>query len=117
MTSHAVSSVAGGGPELVGRFTYDVFSGTWWWSDEMFQIYAFAPRSVAPTTELILSHVHPDDLVRTQHLLDAAVSHGRPFSSHHRIVDARRVTGRSCSPVIPRRGTTAPPCCRGTSST
>ena len=63
MTSRAVSSVAGGGPELVGRFTYDVGSGTWWPSDEMFQIYAFAPRSVAPTTELILSHVHPDDLV------------------------------------------------------
>ena len=60
MSSRAVSRV-GGGPEPVGRFSFDVGSDRWWWSDELFDIYGFAPGSVVPTTELVLSHVHPDD--------------------------------------------------------
>lgn len=91
MTSRAVSPVGGGG-ELVGRFRYDVGSGSWWWSEELFRIHGFAPGTVVPTTELLLSHVHPDDLLVTRRLLDEAFSQGQSFSSHYRVVDARRQT-------------------------
>jgi hypothetical protein len=92
MRSRAVPRMSGGGPEVVGRFTYDLGTGTWWWSEEMFHIHGLAPGAVVPTSDLILTHVHPDDQDRVRRLLDEAVSGGRPFSSYHRIVDAHRNT-------------------------
>jgi hypothetical protein len=45
------------------------------------------PGVIEPTTELVLSHKHPDDLARVKGLLQQSVA---PFSSRHRI---RTTTG------------------------
>jgi hypothetical protein len=52
-------------------------------------MHGFAPGEVVPTTELVLSHKHPEDRERVDHVLRNAAATGQPFSSVHRIVDAQ----------------------------
>ncbi|MEK8225956.1 PAS and ANTAR domain-containing protein [Oerskovia sp. M15] len=82
------SILLAGGPQPVARYTLDVRSGTWWWSDELFVMHGFAPGEVVPTTELMLAHKHPDDLSRVKGVLAEVTRRGTPFSCTHRIIDA-----------------------------
>lgn len=72
-----------------GGFRLELGTQRWWWSDEVYAIHGFAPHEVVPTTELLLAHKHPEDRDRVVATLDAASRTGAPFSSVHRIVDAR----------------------------
>ncbi|GIG35017.1 PAS and ANTAR domain-containing protein [Cellulomonas pakistanensis] len=72
-----------------GAYRLDLTTQQWWWSDEVYAIHGFAPHEVVPTTELLLAHKHPEDRGRSVAALDEASRTGAPFSSVHRIVDAR----------------------------
>ncbi|MEK8228682.1 PAS and ANTAR domain-containing protein [Oerskovia sp. M15] len=61
----------------------------WWWSDETYHLHGFEPHDVVPTTELVLAHKHPEDREAFRTLLNAARVTGDPFTSTHRIMDAR----------------------------
>ena len=74
---------------VVGRYRYELATQRWWWSEETFQIHGFEPGEVVPTTTLVLAHKHPDDRARASHVLEDAALTGEPFSSMHRIMDAR----------------------------
>ncbi len=50
-------------------------------------MYGYEPGSVVPTTELVLSHKHPDDRDDVQEILDRARYSGGSFSSRHRFFD------------------------------
>ncbi|WP_407812667.1 PAS domain-containing protein, partial [Staphylococcus aureus] len=50
-----------GAPHRVGGFLYHRNGDRWEWSDEVARIHGYEPDQVAPTTELMLSHKHPDD--------------------------------------------------------
>ena len=50
-------------------------------------MYGYEPGSVVPTTELVLSHKHPDDRDDVEDLLDRARYSGGSFSSRHRLCD------------------------------
>ena len=80
-------ALLGGEPQRVGRFEYRYDSGTWTWSDTVARMHGYEPGEVEPTTELVLSHKHPDDLARVKGLLQQSQA---PFSSRHRI---RTTTG------------------------
>jgi len=86
----AVTALTGTTTEVVGRFSYDVPTQTWWWSTSLYTVYGFAPGEIVPTAGLMLAHHHPDDRAGTVQLITAAVTGGKPFSSRHRILDARR---------------------------
>jgi len=50
---------ASGGPAVParsGRFSLEVATGAWWWSDETYRIHGFEPGEVVPTTRLVLAH-------------------------------------------------------------
>ena len=71
----------------VGSFRF-WFSGEHWeWSDEVARMHGYQPGDVVPTTKLMLSHKHPDDLEHVRDLLDHARRSGESFSSRHRFVD------------------------------
>ncbi|MDV6278808.1 PAS and ANTAR domain-containing protein, partial [Rhodococcus erythropolis] len=55
-------------------------------------MHGYLPGEVIPTTELLLSHKHPDDRLYVSQTLNAIRSSGGPFSSRHRIVDTNGVT-------------------------
>ena len=75
-------ALLGGAPQRVGRFEYHYDSDTWTWSDTVAIIHGYEPGQVQPTTELVLSHKHPEDLAQVKGLLKQSAA---PFSSRHRI--------------------------------
>ena len=87
-------ALLGGAPQRVGRFEYRYDTGVWTWSDTVARIHGYQPGEVEPTTELVLSHKHPDDLTRVKGLLHQSAA---PFSSRHRI---RTTTGEIRKVVV-----------------
>jgi hypothetical protein len=71
----------------VGGFRFWFVGQRWEWSDEVARMHGYEPGSVTPTTELLLSHKHPDDRQPVQDLLDHLLHHGGSFSSRHRFID------------------------------
>lgn len=86
------AALAAGAKPPVGRYRLDLTTGRWVWSDEVYIMHGFQPGEIVPTTELMLSHKHPEDRARVDGVLRTAAETGEPFSSVHRIYDAR---GRS----------------------
>ncbi|WP_083906252.1 PAS and ANTAR domain-containing protein [Mycobacterium sp. JS623] len=77
----------GSAASRVGSFSFWFADQRWEWSDEVFRMHGYEPGSVEPTTELVLSHKHPDDRQAVQDLLDHLLHTGGSFSSRHRFYD------------------------------
>ncbi|KAA0102516.1 ANTAR domain-containing protein [Mycolicibacterium sp. P1-18] len=75
----------GGPPQRTGRYEYRYDTDAWMWSDTVARMHGYEPGEVVPTTDLVLSHKHPDDLVEVRALLSQSSA---PFSSRHRIITA-----------------------------
>ena len=71
----------------VGAFRFWFVGQRWEWSDEVARMHGYEPGTVEPTTELLLSHKHPDDRGHVQDLLDRALLSKSSFSSRHRFID------------------------------
>jgi hypothetical protein len=52
-------------------------------------MHGYEPGSVSPTTDLVLSHKHPDDRGHVAATIDQIVHTHQAFSTRHRIVDTR----------------------------
>jgi PAS domain S-box-containing protein len=65
-------------------------------------MHGYEPDEVQPTTELVLSHKHPDDLAHVKALLKQSSA---PFSSRHRI---RTATGETRKVVVVGAAVTDP---------
>jgi PAS domain S-box-containing protein len=70
-----------------GWFRFHFDDDRWEWSPEVEVLHGYQPGTVAPTTELVLSHKHPDDLEHIARLLAEIRHDHRSFSSRHRIID------------------------------
>jgi PAS domain S-box-containing protein len=75
------------GFERVGSFRYLKTVDRWEWSAAVARMHGYGPGTVVPTTELLLSHEHPDDKSAVSEVIDQVLRHGAAFSSRHRIVD------------------------------
>jgi hypothetical protein len=75
-------------PGSTGAYSFARASATWTWSEQVFAIFGFTPGDVVPTTDLVLSHQHPEDRADVERLLSDVAETGRPYSCWHRIVDA-----------------------------
>lgn len=71
----------------IGAFRFWFVGQRWEWSDEVATMHGYEPGEVEPTTELLLSHKHPDDRAHVQELLDYALRSEESFSSRHRFID------------------------------
>ncbi|MEV0688554.1 PAS and ANTAR domain-containing protein [Nocardia sp. NPDC050378] len=74
-------------PVGAGRFSFWFDTGRWEWSPEVYRMHGYAPGEVEPTTELLLSHKHPDDRDVVAGLITRTITEGHPFSSRHRFLD------------------------------
>lgn len=50
-----------GAPQRIGWFRFYFDDGRWEWSPQVEKMHGYGPGSVTPTTEMVLSHKHPDD--------------------------------------------------------
>ncbi|GCE39469.1 ANTAR domain-containing protein [Rhodococcus sp. USK10] len=74
-------------PPQGGSFRFYLDGERWQWSDPVARMHGYQPGEVTPTTELLLSHKHPDDQPQVAALFDKMIHAGEPFSSKHRIID------------------------------
>ena len=73
---------------VVGRYSYRPDTDEWQWSDAMYRIHGFEPGEVVPTTELVMRHIHPEDVPAAWESREQVVEKQEPFSFLHRIVTA-----------------------------
>lgn len=71
----------------IGWFRYFFDDDRWEWSPEVAQIHGYQPGTVEPTTELVMSHKHPDDYRQVADTLDLIRQTRKAFRSRHRIRD------------------------------
>lgn len=76
-----------GRAEQVGWFRFYFDDERWEWSPEVQRMHGYEPGSVSPSTELVLSHKHPDDYQAVATTLDDVRRHHQAFSTRHRIID------------------------------
>jgi hypothetical protein len=67
------------------RFYFD--EQRWQWSEQVARLHGYEPGTVVPTTELVLSHKHPDDRDKVAATIEAIMSTRGALSSRHRIID------------------------------
>ncbi|MDT5094354.1 MAG: hypothetical protein QOH60_3717 [Mycobacterium sp.] len=81
-------ALAAGGPQRVGWFRFYFDDDRWEWSPQVEKMHGYPPGSVTPTTEMVLSHKHPDDYRQIADTLHLIRQTRQAFSSRHRIIDA-----------------------------
>lgn len=67
------------------RFYFD--NDRWTWSPQVEHMHGYKPKTTAPSTLLVLSHVHLDDYHRVAEALQDARRNHHPFSVRYRILD------------------------------
>ncbi|ANI42679.1 PAS and ANTAR domain-containing protein [Mycolicibacterium vaccae] len=80
-------ALAGGAPQRVGWFRFYFADERWEWSEQVQLLHGYEPGTVTPTTELVLSHKHPEDRQQVAATLDEMRRTHRTFSTRHRIID------------------------------
>ncbi len=80
-------ALAGGEPQRIGWFRFYFEGERWEWSSQVEAMHGYAPGTANPTTELVLSHKHPDDIGRVAATLDDIRQNAAAFSTRHRIID------------------------------
>lgn len=82
-------ALAGGDPQRVGWFKLFFADEHWEWSPQVERMHGYEPGTVQPTTDLVLSHKHPDDYGQVAATLDEIRRTSGAFSTRHRIIDTR----------------------------
>ena len=80
-------ALAGGAPQRAGWFRFHFADQRWEWSEQVQRMHGYEPGGVTPTTELVLSHKHPDDRGQVAATIDQILNTHQPFSTRHRIID------------------------------
>jgi PAS domain S-box-containing protein len=69
----------------VGSWRYDLFRGSWLWSDELYRILGLMPGQLPPSRELLLQNIPSVQRATLSAALDALLSEGRELLLEHRI--------------------------------
>ncbi|BBX65826.1 transcription antitermination regulator [Mycobacterium saskatchewanense] len=87
-TADVERALAGGAGQPAGWFRFYFADQHWEWSEQVQRMHGYTPGSVTPTTELVLSHKHPDDRGHVATTIDQIQNTRAAFSTRHRIIDA-----------------------------
>src|SRR4051794_1523074 len=82
-------ALAGGDPQRVGWFRFYFDDERWEWSPQVERMHGYEPGTARPTTDLVLSHKHPDDYGQVAATLREIRRTAGVFSTRHRTVDTR----------------------------
>ncbi|MEV6279641.1 PAS and ANTAR domain-containing protein [Nocardia sp. NPDC051832] len=87
----AYHHLAGAGGPGFGSFRFWFATQRWEWSPEVYLMYGYTPGEVEPSTELLLSHKHPEDRPLVAEQITRSLTENKPFSSRHRFLDTAGV--------------------------
>jgi hypothetical protein len=82
-------ALAGGSAARTGSFRFWFETDTWEWSAEVQRLHGYTPGTITPTTDLVLSHKHPDDRHQVAATIDEIRRDHGSFSTRHRIIDTQ----------------------------
>ncbi len=88
-TANVEQALAGGAAQPAGWFRFYFTDQRWEWSEQVQRMHGYEPGSVTPTTDLVLSHKHPDDRRQVAATIDQIAHTRQAFSTRHRIIDTR----------------------------
>jgi two-component system cell cycle sensor histidine kinase/response regulator CckA len=92
----------------VGSWEWTIADGGKWWSDEMYRIFGYEPKSFTPTLESFRRLVHPDDVDALFGGITKIFDDRQSQEFEHRIIrpdgQVRILRGR-CDAVIDAQGT------------
>ncbi len=74
----------------MGCWSFDIAANQVVWSDELYRVFGYEPRSFTPSYEMYVSHIHPDDRARVVASFAEARERGGPFTYSYRL---RRADG------------------------
>lgn len=80
---------------LKGAFRITLADGALWWSPGMFTLHGYRSGRglrIAPTTRLMVRHVHPADQRATGDAWAHLIADGHLIALHYRVVGADRIT-------------------------
>jgi fructose-specific component phosphotransferase system IIB-like protein len=86
-TEAVEQALAGGTPQRAGWFRFYFEDQRWEWSEQVQRMHGYQPGTVTPTTDIVLSHKHPDDRGQVAATINDMVNQRQAFSTRHRIVD------------------------------
>ncbi|WP_227983459.1 PAS and ANTAR domain-containing protein [Nocardia spumae] len=72
----------------VGWFRFWFADQRWEWSEEVARMYGYSAADTEPSTDLLLSHKHPDDRDGMAASIATALETGEPICGQHRILDS-----------------------------
>ena len=78
---------AGGEAQRVGWFRFYFAVERWEWSPQVERMHGYEPGTANPTTEVVLSHKHPEDYGQVAATLLEMRRTSGAFSTRHRIID------------------------------
>jgi PAS domain S-box-containing protein len=70
----------------LGSWESNLKTGAETWSDEVYRIFGYAPRTFAPTTEHFMERIHPDDAARVRQRLEEVIERETRFDLEFRTV-------------------------------
>ena len=73
-TADVEQALAGGTAQPAGWFRFYFADQRWEWSEQVQRMHGYEPGSVTPTTDLVLSHKHPDDRGQVAATIDQIVN-------------------------------------------
>ena len=91
----------------IGSWEWTVADNSEWWSDELYRICGYEPKSISPTFETFAKILHPDDSERVAGLIQQAFNDRQPFNFEHRIVrpdGERRTLMARCRMIVDDTG-------------
>lgn len=83
----------------IGYWERDILSGVIAWSDEIYELFGYAPKSFTPTYDRFLNAVHPEDADNVRAASLKGIYEHQPYDIEHRIIrsdgDIRHVRTRA----------------------
>lgn len=70
----------------VGSWVWDIRTSALMWSDEAYRLMGISPRSVIPTYDFFLSHLHPEDRDYVNRAINESLYNRKPYQIEFRAV-------------------------------
>ena len=70
----------------LGNWEWDLQSGDFIWSEEVYRIFGVDPQKFTPSLESFLNFVHPEDQARVRKCLNDALAGVRPYNLVNRLI-------------------------------